>query len=212
MDVWTATQISWLIVLVIMLLLFVGIGVWITGRPLGILIDSRRRISLSRFQLITWSWLILSAIFAVAIANQTSNIVIAPDIWALMGISLGSTAGAIIIKGTQAAKQPKGKKTPMGLLYRESDSKKAALSDMFKGEEITDYNYVDITKVQMFFFTVAILLSYAWTLWSVFGTLRGQTPLSKIDFPELSDGLVVLIGISHAGYLTAKAAPKTPTA
>ncbi len=76
---------------------------------------------------------------------------------------------------------------------------------MFKGEELSDAPYVDIAKVQMFFFTIAIWLGYAASLY------HADFSGDPTGFPEISAGLVALIGISHAGYLTVKAAPKTPS-
>lgn len=186
----------WLPTLIVILLILVGLGVWINGRYLGILIDSRRKMSLSRFQVVLWSWLIISTFLAVGLAKGTMNIAMAPEIWALMGISFGSAAGAVIVKGA---------KQKSHLLHEKDNIQSADPSDMFKGEENTDEAYVDITKVQMFFFTVAILLGYLAALW---GYDFKPDEHGAISFPPLSAQLVTILGISHAGYLTVKAAPK----
>ena len=206
----------WLITAVVVLIVLIIIGLKINGRPLGVLVDSRRKMSLSRFQLVLWTWLLVSSFFAIALARKTMNVDMAPELWALMGISVGSTAGAVIIKGTKEAKEPDTGKVVSaalalnrrGLLQTNEEPKDASLLDMFKGEEITDYDYVDISKVQMFFFTVAAWLGYAGTLWTA--ALSPDTE-GAVVFPLLSTSLVILIGISHAGYLTVKSAPKTPS-
>lgn len=94
------------------------------------------------------------------------------------------------------------------MLKANAGPKEASLLDMFKGEEVTDFEYVDISKVQMFFFTVAAWLGYLIVLWN--GPLSTNAD-GALVFPELSTSIVTLVGISHAGYLTIKAVPKTPT-
>jgi hypothetical protein len=190
-----------------------GIGIWITGRPLGVLIDDRKKFSLSRLQLALWSWLLISAFVAAAVAGHTMNIDLPPEVWALMGISVGSAAGSVIVKGTKANQTPAAT-TPrnlmaasrMGVLSTNTASNDASLRDLFCGEELADQNVVDISKVQMFFFTIAVLYGYGFALWGL------QTKPGAVQFPQLSASLVTLLAISHAGYLTIKAAPKTPTA
>jgi hypothetical protein len=134
-------------------------------------------------------------------------------VWALMGISIGSTAGAVIVNGTKANQNPAASMihsaaatNRRGLLATNSLPSAARWSDLFKGDELVDCSSVDISKVQMFFFTVAVLYAYTGTLWSLTPATDGS-----VAFPNLSTSLVTLLGISHAGYLTVKAAPKTPT-
>jgi len=209
----------WLVVSIAILVVFLAFGLKICRRPLGILIDARNKMSLSRLQIVLWSWLIISAFFSVALARKTVDIDMDPQIWALMGISLASTTGAAIIKGTKAGQEPDDAKltarakeavsTGQGVLHQNSNMKDAKLVDMVEGEEISNYSYVDITKVQMLFFTVAMVVGYAWMLWGSNWTFpQGSQP---IKFPSLSGPMVTILGISHAGYLVNKAAPKTPT-
>jgi hypothetical protein len=199
----------------VLVILFI-IGIMVNGRFFGVLIDSRCKMSLSRFQLSLWTWLLVSSFFAIAWTRKTMNIDMAPEIWALMGISVGSAAGAVMIKGTKEAKEPDSSKVGraaidqnrLGLLQTNLNPKDASFSDMFKGEELTDSAYVDISKVQMFFFTIAALIGYARVLWM---TTISPDAEGVIMFPMLSTSIVTLIGISHAGYLTVKSAPKTPS-
>ena len=84
-------------------------------------------------------------------------------------------------------------------------------SDLFQGDEIGDYYLVDLSKVQMFFFTVAIVVSYAAAL---AGILNDQAALMNplgVDFPSFSSSLNALLAISHAGYLTVKSVDHTKT-
>lgn len=63
-----------------------------------------------------------------------------------------------------------------------------------------------MSKVQMFFFTIIIILAYAAALGTMFGTAR---PTGIDAFPALNESVVALLGISQAGYLTYKAVPHT---
>ena len=98
-----------------------------------------------------------------------------------------------------------------GLLKVNKTPQEATLSDLFQGDEIGDYYLVDLSKVQMFFFTVAIVVSYAAAL---AGILNDQAALMNplgVDFPSFSSSLNALLAISHAGYLTVKSVDHTKT-
>jgi hypothetical protein len=60
----------------------------------------------------------------------------------------------------------------------------------------------------MFFFTLATVVGYAMILWSY--DFKPEDA-GVVQFPKFSASLVTLLLISHTGYLTVKAAPKTPT-
>ena len=91
-----------------------------------------------------------------------------------------------------------------GHLLTKASIEQARWSDMFSGEEIGNATHLDLTRIQMFFFTIVALFCYASALGYMLNT-AGSTGIVK--FPELSQDLLVLIGISHAAYLTAKAVP-----
>jgi len=126
------------VVIVVLLMLIGGL---IKQHWLGILIDPRNKLSLSRLQMVLWTVLIVSAFSAVALQSGNFGICMDPELWVLMAISTGSAAGAVIIKSTKA----------------------------------------------------------------------GQEPDTSASAVKAATALVTLIGISHAGYLTVKAAPHTPT-
>ncbi len=203
----------WIALLILLLICFLLLGVWICRLPLGILIDSRGKMSLSRLQIVLWSWIIISAFFAVAITAWTMNIDVPEQIWALMGISVGTTAGAVIVQGGKTNQEPadsipteQKNVSRQGILKTNESTREASLKELFCGEELGDHQSVDISKVQMFFFSIAMVLGYAGVLWSTSWPASGPA-----EFPELSTSLVALLGISQAGYLTVKAAPKTKT-
>jgi hypothetical protein len=82
----------------------------------------------------------------------------------------------------------------------------ASPADLFGGEETGNVSVMDMGKVQMFYFTVILVLTYTMALLNVLGS----TDVS-ISFPEVNQSMVALLGISHAGYLATKAASHSPT-
>ncbi len=74
----------WFIVSIVILVAFLSCGLRICRRPLGILIDAQNRMSLSRLQIVLWSWLLISAFFSIALARKTLNIEMDPEILAAL--------------------------------------------------------------------------------------------------------------------------------
>ncbi len=101
---------------------------------------------------------------------------------------------------------------PKGQLVTYSNPTDARFADMFKGEETGNMAQLDLSKIQMFYFTIVVAVAYAAALSAI---MIGNPTGSMISaFPDLSQGMVVLLGISHAGYLGYKAVPHsslTPT-
>src|SRR5205085_3845839 len=58
---------TWIIMAALLILFMFVLGDGISGRPLGILIDQRNRMSLSRFQMILWTIVVLSGWITAAI-------------------------------------------------------------------------------------------------------------------------------------------------
>jgi hypothetical protein len=220
---------SWnfIIVIVSMLLFVVTVGVRVSGRPAGILINERNLISLSRFQTVLWTLIILSGFLTMAllrirfgVPSDQGPLDIALDwrLWALMGISTTSLIGTPLIQSTKKTKEPDEKvaaktadltgetgkavkENAQGMLYANPKIEDAALSDMFEGDEVGDTAYVDLAKVQMFFFTIVAGLSYFVILYS---WIRNRAPEDLAAFPVLSEGFIAILGISHAGFLANK--------
>ncbi len=200
---------SWLIILVLLVILTVVISLGSTEHWLGILIDERNEMSLSRFQMALWTLLILSAFLGMVMVNlhnhktpldAISSIVIPPTLLVLMGISTTSLLSApLILNIKKNAGQPIDTKLGSG--------KKASFTDMFKGDDKANGDRLDLGKLQMFYFTIILALAYAVSIGMVFNTdgIGGTNPL---QFPALNDQFLVLLGISHAGYLLYKAVPR----
>ena len=95
------------------------------------------------------------------------------------------------------------KKTREGLIHRNETPQQAEWSDMFRGIEVSNFAVVDVAKVQMFFFTLIIVASYAVQIWLLLGNQQTLTG-SEVDFPPFDDSMAALLGLSHAGYLAVR--------
>jgi hypothetical protein len=266
---------TWAIVAVLMLLIVRFISYSLGKGASGALIDPvTNTMSLSRLQIILWTWVILSAFVTIALARiadscphpdlytckpdtQTKcaepiNIQIPPLLWALMGISITSAVGSPLIKADKAQKtaaqdeaskkatttttsglptpvatfaavlekrekaDPRikdqvGDTKPLGAIFRKESWDKAMFSDMFTGEEVSTFGYINIAKVQNLLFTVVAVTAYAIALLG-FMSENTKTIANLIAFPNVPEGLIAIIGISHGGYLADKAVThSTPT-
>jgi len=223
---------DWIVVIAVMLVFLATLGSWIAARPAGILIDERNLMSLSRFQLVLWTVLLLSAYWTMALRRIFNNvadplaIAIAPELWTLLGISTASFVGSPLLLSRKQEKKPidldkvvapaasKFKEAPdeikkncVGTLYANATVADAEFTDLFEGEELGNTTSVDVSRVQMFLFTIIAGLSYAVLLWK---QMRGVPAAQLNALPDVTDGLVALLGISHAGYLASKGVDHTP--
>ncbi|NBD23168.1 hypothetical protein [Paenibacillus glycinis] len=214
----------WIAALVLMGCFFMIVSLRVTGRPFGLLVNERNLISLSRFQTVLWTLVLLSAYYTAASLRiyglqdieEALNIAMDWHLWALMGISFTSLVATPLIHTTKQAKtidpdeagklQPADVEGSDGILFANSSFADASWTDMFEGEEVKNARYVDLAKLQMFFFTVIAALSYAALLLQMFNT---RAPGGIATFPAVSEGLLALLGISHAGYLTSKTIDRT---
>jgi len=229
---------TWLIVLLLLVLSSVVIGYTVSGVWWGILVDTRNMVSLSRLQLVAWTILVLSALLTAALTNVSwaiygqahalvdpLAIALPEELWALMGISTASFAGATLIKGNKAQNpatptlnfrgrvqleatrgaQPGQTTAIVGRLVANNSVVSSSAGDIFRGEEIGNADHVDLGKVQMFYFTAIVVVAYGFALASMFAGGVGRIT----EFPDLSSSMLTLLGISHAGYLTIKGASHT---
>ncbi|MGZ7136420.1 MAG: hypothetical protein ACXVHY_11130 [Methanobacterium sp.] len=228
-----STAVNWLLILIIMAIFFGFLGYLVKGRMLGILIDERNEMSLSRFQLVLWTLIILSAFFAIGLSRIiqpfNGDITLALDIgvpeqiWVLLGISTISLVGSPLILSRKKLSNPDEEKlidaninledklneknmVNIGTVVKRNDPNEASFFDIFTGDEILGSGSVNMAKLQMFFFTIIILIVYCVLLLDL---MTKPEPIT--GFPELSTGLIALLAISHGGYLTEKSIPSTPT-
>lgn len=91
-----------------------------------------------------------------------------------------------------------------GLMVSRAKSELAKFKDMFVGDEITNFNYVDISKVQLFLFNVVLIIVFSVALAYYF---MGQPPFASL--PNIPDLVAVFLGISNGAYILFKATPRT---
>ena len=195
-------QAWWLLSLLALLALARWVGRQTGQGNLGILIDGRGRYSLTHFQVVLWSIVILSSVLGVLISQgfDPKVIQIPPELLGLMGISAGA---GVLATGVKESKDAPGSRANVARAgaFTLSNGKKTTITARFAQlwlEEEGDQadKVVSITKYQNFIFTLVILGFYVTAAWKSGG------------LPELPEGIVWLIGISHAGYLGGKVPDK----
>jgi hypothetical protein len=219
----------WVIAIASLVAFILIIGHAIRGVFFAALIDERNRMSLSRMQLFLWTVIVVSGYFTAVLWNLLATdkadplaVQLPQELWWLLGISTTSVVASPLILSTKANKEPTqqamdamarqrnmaaGAITRSGAVAQNVQAGQAGLADMFRGDEVGNEDALDMGKVQLFFFTIIIVLAYGMGLGELLLTATG--PIEA--FPALSESVVVLLGISHAGYLAYKAAPHTPT-
>ena len=189
----------WVLSLILISVSCIAIGYCIMGSKFGLILDGRKKFSLSRLQTVLWTIVIISGLLAAVVlniaigGNSPLNITIPSDLWFLMGITTASLVISPIIKN---------EKQNYNQLNKNINITEALISDLFKGEEEVNKERLDLGKVQMFFLTLIIVLSYA-----ILIAHKLSSGKFVDEFPPISPGMVTLLGISNAGYLAYKAAP-----
>ncbi|WP_455210144.1 hypothetical protein [Kaarinaea lacus] len=215
----TSAALRWPIIVAFMLIMFIAIGWCVKGRLAGVLINDRNMMSLSRFQMVLWSLIVLSAFTAIAMARASDgtgtsalDIAVPPQIWMLMGISSAALVGSPLLASNKVKKRPIGtlqsrERADMGILSVKLGPEDASFGDLFKGEEIKNWDDVDLARLQMFFFTIIVAIIYCIEVYQIvaFGDLS-----ENIALPAVDEGMVTLTGISNTAYLGSKAIDQTP--
>ena len=217
---------KWLAVVLALVAFIMIAGLGVTGVWRGAFIDERNMISLSRFQMLAWTVMVLSAYGVITIARTRTDPLTALDVgvpqelWILMGISTTSLVGSLLLKNTK--KDPRlaldaddqaqaldnqreglaGQVRVEGRIVSKKSIEDARWSDLFIGEEVSNVAHLNLAKIQMFFFTVLVLLSYGIAVGRLLASPEDPTAL-----PEVGKGMLTLFGISNSGYLIDKAIP-----
>jgi hypothetical protein len=224
---------AWLVIMLMLALSMIVAGHGIRQLWRGVLIDERQQLSLSRLQLVLWTILILGGYLTAVLANLQNSVedpvavAIPAELWAVLGISVTSLVGAPLIRKPKKdrvedtkefqrtqkramAQGVPGAKTAVsdGQIVEKLDPKDSSVGDMFRGEEVGNWASVDLSKLQMFYFTAILVLAYAFSLGTLLANAADQ-PIT--EFPAVDQSFVALLGISHAGYLSFKAVPHSGT-
>ena len=112
---------------------------------------------------------------------------------------------AAVLTQRKAANEPavENAQDSVGVMVRKTSWREASFADVFTGEEVSTFGYVDIAKVQNFFFTVIAVIAYGVMLGGLM-VATGKNVAGFFLFPDLTEGLLAILGISHAGYLVDK--------
>ncbi len=219
---------------------FTGLGMDVTRRPAGILTSGSNRYSLSRLQMVLWSWVILSAVTAAVLARALGlggslstafAVGVDGDLYAVMGISLftGAATPALLALKAQgssdaaqrafAAARMNEPISVQGQVVGRPASQAPRLGDLVEGDEVASAGTIDLSKVQQLMLTVVLVGVYAAMVFDLFVGTDFSKPISDAakaptttQLPSLSDDMIKLLLLSHAGYLGYKAAPKPPAA
>lgn len=179
------------------------LGAWTQKSVLGILIDDRGRYSLTKLQLVLWSIVVISLVAGVALgrlvggaAGAALEFEIPRALLAVMGISAGSTVAAVTIKTAQDA-------TSGERVAASGEGDPPRFSQIFLQDTgpCAD-KVVDVSKYQNFWITLIVVVSYV--ALAAADILKHASAADMRALPGFSDAVLVLLGISHGGYLAGK--------
>ena len=77
---------------------------------------------------------------------------------------------------------------------------------MFRGDMVDNADRIDISKVQMFLFTIVLVLGYAAAIGALLADRADVLAPLGVDMPAFTSSMNVILGLSHATYLSSKAA------
>lgn len=168
---------------------------------LGVLVDQRNRVSLSRAQMLAWTVLVLSAILTEGVTNAIlipgGDSLTALDVpgvlWGLIGLSATSAVAAPAVLATKP--EDIATRAPRQQNWR----------DLFRGDDASNADCVDLSKLQFIFLTLAAVLVYAI---GIGHSLVAATATHPASFPTIGAGFLGLMGASNAAYLGYKALPQ----
>lgn len=199
---------AWAASAVVLILLAVVLSVVMqpTRFPLGILIDNRGRYSLTHFQLVMWTILILSLVSGIFWGrliegvSEPLSFKIPGEVLGLLGISVGSAVLASTVKASKNASNPQSVAASSKNLDR------PRFSQMFMVEEGEQADkVVDVTKYQNFIITLILIVAY--TALAIHAVNHATSITALQSLPKFSETFLILVGISQAAYVGGKVVP-----
>lgn len=203
--------------------LFLIVGKELTGYWSGVLVDpTKNRMSLSQLQMFLWTVLFISswstAAFINFSKNNTSNdnaidplgVAVPGELLVLMGITATGLVGTKLVLNQKAnangliSEGAPGVAAPVGpQRHAVLQAQRPQWRDLFQGDTVHAAGHLDFGKVQLFYITFTLLIGYGLVTADSFANIpaAGITTL-----PAFNEAFLVLLGISHAGYLTNKVA------
>ena len=219
---------AYLIIQGLITLELIMVGLLINGRWVGVFIDNRNRISLSKLQAGAWTAVVVAAFITGGAYNIAAEVYQSSTVTALaikvpgelllaMGISATSLVAAPALLSMKAEQVPSkaaaatadaaGGATldKVGKLANKKLPGDASWADIFTGDEVGNSHSPDLGKIQQVLFTLLLLGSYVAYVCAAF---NGGTEIIA-SLPSVDQSFVWLMGLSHASYLAFKAAPHT---
>jgi hypothetical protein len=192
---------AWLVSALVIVLLAVVIPSRLGTQ--NVLRDARGRYSLSRLQVMVWTVVLLSLISGMAFGRFAAGQVdvagfqIPEQVLTLLSISVGSGVVAAAIKVVKSTNRPDSIAAyPMG-------AERGRWWEMLTAEEgASAGRSVDLAKFQNFVITILLVLLYV--AQAVAALKAVDNPAGIAGLPAFSDAFLVLLGVSHAGYLLGK--------
>jgi hypothetical protein len=99
------------------------------------------------------------------------------------------------------------KATAVGDLHNRPSLADARWSDMVRGDTVANFQFTDLGKIQMLVFTIILVFAYAALVWSLMRMPQSAQVLQLVpsmSLPAFSNSLLIIMAISHGGYLTTK--------
>lgn len=202
--------VAWVASAVAILVVTAGAGVAVRGTALGVLVDARGRCSLSRFQIVWWTTILLSLVTAVAVARFTvkgtevMGFTIPAKVLALLGVAVSTGVASSAVKSYKDKKDPLAiSATPIGL------SSLGQLLTLEEGDQADQI--LDVGKLQSLLATILLGLAYVLTCVHQFlgdDPLKLSGPADITSLPDLNATFVALLAISGAHYVGMKAVPR----
>jgi hypothetical protein len=194
-----ARLLAWLTTLGLFTGFALVVGHGLTGLARGIFVDERNKLSVSRLQMFLWTVLVLSAYLSAALANvglgatEPLAVTVPQPLWLAMGVSTGSLVASPLVLHRAKGKGVALNDTPVDSRW----------TDLVRSEERGLVDVVDLGKLQLLLVTVVLVLAYA----IVVGHALADDSKIIRALPGIDDAFVIMLGISHAGYIAKKAVP-----
>jgi hypothetical protein len=202
-NVYTAWLVAAAVLVFVAGILGIGRGGWF-----GVLIDSRGRYSLTQLQLVLWTLVAVPLIAGVfwgrlldGHPQDALSFSIPANLLLVIGISAGSAA---VSTATKAYKDgTAGSSVSVSVPGSSNKSERPFFAQVFLLEEgaMAD-RAVDIAKFQQFWITLILVAAYIALAIGDFGNLGEASRIGAL--PDFSQQMVILLGISHVGYLAGK--------
>lgn len=224
---------QWAAVLASLLIVSVLAGHLANGRWIGVFIDERNRISLGRLQWMAWFLVLFSAYFTGAVWDIAFGDLpaVETNLFGLIGITTGSAvvANAVVeskkkdqgvtpnavppapapgLSAAAVAAAPPATADDLraGKVDINASPMDASFADLFLGEDVTNRQSVDASRLQKFIITILLITVYLEMLWSAF--VDASQTYHAFSMPIVGTNFLGMLGVSHAAYLVSKATPK----